>query len=418
MLDQEARALRTRLARVRPLVLHETMVPAAMPTTRAQAAIEAYLGEGRRELRARVGGFLAWLRGPGREATPQEAHRRFVFLRLRFNVVLSDFDLFSDVFTQRSEHLTGPWLAGLDVVATDALKLDREYFERPAMVCYLDRGHGAAIRRARTRLPGGGQTPVAIVRIPRERMVGAGIASSLVHEVGHQAAALLDLNTTLRNALHAHGARQRHDTVAWSLWERWISEIIADMWSIARVGVGSTTGLIAIVSLPRPFVFRLTPHDPHPAPWVRVRLSCALGAALYPDPQWAQLAALWMAFYPLDDDLTRAQRDVISGLERTLPEFVRFVLDYRPPALGGVSLLEALRGEDRTPEQLRARHRAWGDSFQQMRDAPPSLTCAVLGQARADKSTTPEDESRLLADLLTYWALRQALDPTDFHLAR
>ena len=62
-------------------------------------------------------------------------------------------------------------------------------------MCYLDRGHGAAIRRARARLPGGGMSPVAIIRVPRERMVGAGIASSLVHEVGHQAAALLDLNT-------------------------------------------------------------------------------------------------------------------------------------------------------------------------------------------------------------------------------
>ncbi len=48
---------------------------------------------------------------------------------------------------------------------------------------------GAAIRRARTRLPGGGDNPVAIIRVPRERMVGSGIASSLVHEVGHQAAA-------------------------------------------------------------------------------------------------------------------------------------------------------------------------------------------------------------------------------------
>jgi hypothetical protein len=249
-------------------------------------------------------------------------------------------------------------------------------------------------------------------------MVGAGIASSLVHEVGHQGAALLDLINTLRNALHVHGARRRHDTVAWSLWERWISEIVADLWSIARVGVGSTTGLIAIVSLPRPFVFRLTPHDPHPAPWVRVRLSCALGAALYPDPQWRQLAELWAAFYPIDNDLTRTQRDVIAGLERTMPEFVRFVLDYQPPALGGDSLREALRGDDRTPEQLRARHRAWGDVFQRMRDAPPSLTCAVLGQARADRSMTPEAESRLLADLLTYWALRQTLDSTEFHLAR
>ena len=37
------------------------------------------------------------------------------------------------------------------------------------------------------------RNPVAIIRVPRERMVGHGIASSLVHEVGHQGAALLGL---------------------------------------------------------------------------------------------------------------------------------------------------------------------------------------------------------------------------------
>ena len=92
------------------------------------------------------------------------------------------------------------WLSGLDVVAADALALPG-YYDAPPVICYLDRDIGAAIRRARTRMPGGGENPVAIIRVPRERMIGTGIASSLVHEVGHQAAALLDLVDSLRPAL-------------------------------------------------------------------------------------------------------------------------------------------------------------------------------------------------------------------------
>ncbi len=199
--EREARALLARLSRLKPFALHETMVPAAMPSLPAQRAFEEYLAGGRRELRARIAAFRTWLAGPGRHATPEQLQRRFVFLRLRFNVVLSDFDVFGDVLTQRSEHETGPWLAGLDVAAADSLSIAGQPFETPPMMCYLDRGHGAAIRRARTRLPGGGTNPVAIIRVPRERMVGAGIASSLVHEVGHQAAALLDLNASIRRAL-------------------------------------------------------------------------------------------------------------------------------------------------------------------------------------------------------------------------
>ena len=39
------------------------------------------------------------------------------------------------------------------------------------------------------------------------------------------------------------------------------------------------TGLMAVVSLPRPFVFRLDMEDPHPFPWIRVKLSIAMGHA-------------------------------------------------------------------------------------------------------------------------------------------
>ncbi|HEX3036065.1 MAG TPA: hypothetical protein VHT73_13235, partial [Thermodesulfobacteriota bacterium] len=120
MLSQEALALLTRLARVKPFALQETMMPAAQVSPAAQIAVERYLAKGRRELRERVYGYLRWLNGPeGLRATPAEIQRRFTFLRLRFNNMLSDFDLFADVFTLRSEHNTGIWLAGLDVVAAD-----------------------------------------------------------------------------------------------------------------------------------------------------------------------------------------------------------------------------------------------------------------------------------------------------------
>ncbi|HEX7089444.1 MAG TPA: hypothetical protein VF192_04870 [Longimicrobiales bacterium] len=412
LLEQEARALLTRLARVKPFALHETMVPAAAPSVGVLEAVERYLVEGRGELRSRVHDYLAWLHGPGRNATPEQAHRRFVYLRLRFNVVLSHFDIFADVMTQRSEHETGAWMAGLDVVAADALELGGGYFEPPPVVCYLDRGHGAAIRRARTRLPGGGLNPVAIVRVPRERVVGTGIASSLVHEVGHQGAALLDLNNSLRAALRERAAAATGDRVAWQTWERWISEIVADLWSVARVGVGSTMGLIGVVSLPRAFVLRINADDPHPVPWIRVRVSSALGAALYPDPQWQRLFNTWKSYYPLTADMAPAHREVIAALERTTPELVRLILTHRPAALKGDSILKAMRDPERLPDRLREKFRRWNGSFLRMRAARPSLVFAALGQARADGVLTPERESRLLADLLTYWALRRALDTT------
>src|SRR5439155_1002727 len=68
LLEQEARALLTRLDGVKPFVLQETMVPAAALMPAAQVAIDRYLMRGRRELRAEVLAFLRWLAGSGRAA--------------------------------------------------------------------------------------------------------------------------------------------------------------------------------------------------------------------------------------------------------------------------------------------------------------------------------------------------------------
>ncbi len=199
MLQQEARALLTRLSRVKPLALQESMLPAAALLPESETAIEQFLTHGRLHLRSLVVGFLEWLRSPAAaESDAQTAQKTFTTLRMRFNAVLTHFDVFENVVTQRSENETGVWLSGLDVVSADALHLRGRYYDAPPIVCYLDRGAGGAIRRARTRLPGGGDNPVAIIKVPRERMVGSGIASSLVHEAGHQAAALLSLVESLR----------------------------------------------------------------------------------------------------------------------------------------------------------------------------------------------------------------------------
>jgi hypothetical protein len=408
LLAQEARALLTRLARVKPLALHEAMVPAAAISPLALRSIETRLAEGRRELNQRVYRYLDWLHNV--DVTPAEAQHRFSLLRLRFNAVLSQFDLFADVVTQRSEHDTGVWLAGLDAVAADALAMPA-YYQAPPVICYLDRGVGAAIRRARTRLPGGGENPVAIIRVPRERMIGSGIASSLVHEVGHQAAALLDLVSSFRPVLKQL-QRDGDENDVWRYWERWISEILADFWSVARVGVAATLGLMGVVSLPRAFVFRLNLDDPHPIPWIRVKLSCAMGNALYPHPQWHRLARVWESFYPRDS-LDETRRSLLALLETGLRNFVRQLLTHRPPALKGSSLSEAMQLEVRQPARLTAYYEHWQAAPAHMYRAAPSLVFAVLGQARAENMISPQKESDLLARLLTHWALRSTLDTAE-----
>lgn len=409
LLAQEARALLSRLNAIKPFALQMTSVLAAALQPDAQTAIETCLERGRRHLRRMVVQYLQWLHSAaGADASPAQAQRRFTIVRLRFNAMLSQFDIFSDVLVQRSEHENGVWISGLDVVAADALKLPG-YYEAPPVVCYLDRGHGAAIRRARTRLPGGEESPVAIIRVPRERMVGSGIASSLIHEVGHQANALLDLINSLRPTLLRRRGRVIREKAAWQMWEHCLSEILSDFWSVAKVGITSTMGLIGVVSLPRAFVFRIDLHDPHPAPWIRVKLSCAMGRRLYPHSQWDELEAIWDAFYPVEG-LDPEGRQLLDLLGGTIPEFVDIIAKHRPEALRGASLAEILAAPERQPASLTRLYQDWQRVPRAMRQAAPSLVFAVIGQARAEEKISPEAESRLLGELLAHWALRATLD--------
>lgn len=412
LLRSEARGLLARLDQLRPLALNETMVPAAGLPATASLAMERFLHTGRTLLRRQVHRYLSWLDGPGQLVPAAEQQRHFVVIRMRFNAILSQLDMFTEVVSQRSEHETGVWLAGLDVLAADALRVNSMITDPPPLICYLARGPGAAIRRARTRLPGGDANPIGIIRIPRERMVGMGIASSLAHEVGHQGAALLGLIDSLRAEIRR--ARRAHGNVAaaWMNWERWISEIVADFWSVATLGIASTLGLFAVVSLPHFFVFRPSGDDPHPVPYIRVLLSAAMGNTLYPDPQWLRITAIWKDLYPIGG-LPAQRQEEFALLEDQIRPFAALLAGHRSRAMAGRPLAELFPLAERTPTRLGALHHQWRGDLAAMARESPSLVFAALGQARFNGRLTPEDESQLLSNLLRLWALRQSLALTE-----
>ncbi|SHJ47324.1 hypothetical protein SAMN02745146_3177 [Hymenobacter daecheongensis DSM 21074] len=407
-LVNEALALLSRLQTVRSFALSTPMVLAAAVSAPAQAAINSHLAHIAFGLRRKLKAFISWLRSPESQATDAEkAQARYVLLKLRFNSLLDQFDIFADVLSQRGEHGTGTWLAGLDVLAEDALHLPGGYYEPPPLICFLERGHGAAIRRARTRLPGGDDNPVGVIQIPRERMVGSGIASSLIHEVGHQGSELLDLTTTIRAEIDKKVAAGGPAKVAWQLLSRWLNEILSDFWALGHLGIGATYGLMSVVSLPSYFVFRIGTDGPHPFPWIRVRLSIALGEALFPHRQWADLTRQWSALYPTDG-LPSGKQQLIGQLVALLPEFAQLVVRHRSPSLRGQPLAGLFPVAQRQPARLRALYRQWQARPALREDCAPSLVFAVIGQAKADGRITAGEEARVLTGLLTRWALNRA----------
>lgn len=401
-LDQEASALQSRLQALQAFAQTMPMVQAAAPQSAALRAIEQHLQAQRVQQQQRINAFRQWLNSAaGRNAPARVLQRHFSLVKLRFNAILDQLDIFADVLTQRGEYQYGTWMAALDYAARDALAKPGDYYPTPPMLCYLERGHGAAIRRARTRLPGGASNPVSIIRVPRERMVGGGIAASLFHEVGHQGAAQLDLVREFGMVL----AQQRG--TAWVYWQRWCSEILADFWALAQLGVCATNGLILVVLLPQAFVFRMQLDAPHPFPWMRVQISCYLGERLFPDPQWQQIRQRWEAMYPLNSR-NPLERQQIQRLLASLPAFADVLLTFCPTRLQGKRLVELFPLAARQPHRLRRRFRQWQNQPHLLYQRPAGEVFAVLGQAREDGLLGAANEAELLKRLFAHWALQNA----------
>jgi hypothetical protein len=138
-------------------------------------------------------------------------------------------------------------------------------------------------------------------------------------------------------------------------------------------------------------------------------LSCAIGDGLYPHPQWRRMADFWKSVYPVPADMPAPQRALLGRLLRTMPEFVRTLTTFRPPALRGRTLAQAFATRAHTPELLLERWRRSRGEFMRLRDESPVTVFAMLGQARQAGLLSPEREVWLTKHLLTYWALRRNL---------
>ncbi|MBX7083441.1 MAG: hypothetical protein K1X88_29810 [Nannocystaceae bacterium] len=395
----EARALAARVRQHVPFTRRGIAVAPGALRVGPLLAIDRALGQQARAVLRELDAFVDAL--ARQSPAPASAQRSLTVLRMRAAALATNVDVFADVLVQRAEPALGLELAGLDVLADAALVLPPT-MPRPSILCYLDRGQGASIRRARTRLPGGGMNPVAIVRVPVERMTGVGVGTSVCHEVGHQAAALLDLVPAVREPL------LRHRGVAARQYARWISEIVADLWALMRMGPAATAGLIGVLGLPRAFMLRASPGDPHPPPWLRVPLSCAFGEALWPDPIWARLRGLWLALHPAPAPGTAAA-DALDLVLAGMPTLVELVLQTRVPRLRA-RLGHALPDPRCRPGAM-AQQLAHG-GLAAIETTDPTHALALVGAARLSGLLEPGQEPGLVRDLLTHWALQRELQPS------
>lgn len=403
-LAQEVVALESRLILVPRFAATIPMVHESAPSDRAVHLADDIVERSKRVLHRQVRHLT---RNMSQQVPTQHAFRRWQLryhaLRNRFDELQTTVDIFADALTQRAEHKIGPLLRGLDVLARDGLQTRASLFPAPPLVSYLDRGLGGSVRRVFTNLPGAGRNSIALVRIPRERLCGNGYAS-LLHEVGHQGAALLDLVGAYRRWLAEEAASGALEPAAVAYWSAKISEVTADVWACAKLGITGTLGLFGVLGRAARFTFQESPQGPHPMPWLRGRMSVAFGAAAMPHSLWAELLRIWTTLYPLES----APPGSRALLDQVLPSIDRVAQGLalrRLPELRGQSLREALNTRAVAPGTLLPQLEAMIDGVRSSQPTiRPCVALAAVGLARYRGLLTPIEENALIAAATRQWA--------------
>ena len=248
---------------------------------------------------------------------------------------------------------------------------------------------------------------------PRERMVGHGIASSLVHEVGHQGAAMLELVDSLRRrpgpaapALRRSARRSGGRSTSGSPrssrtcgpWRPSASRRPWACWPWSACRGSSCSG--------RPG------DDPHPMPVhpgaAELRASVS---ALYPHPQWAHMASHLEGALPRRPLPADRQQEFALFEAEIRPSSGRSSRTGRRPSAAAACASPSRPGASAGAAARAAPRLGRGPRRHGAAAAEPGLRRRRPG--RAAGRITPEAESDLIGALLRAWALRSSLAITE-----
>ena len=81
---------------------------------------------------------------------------------------------------------------------------------------------------------------------------------------------------------------------------------------------------------------------------------------------------MWESLYPTAG-LTLAKRSLLMQLEAGMPDFVKLLIQHRPKALRGQSLIEAMQVDRYQPRRLAAHYERWRTTPEQLYRASPSF---------------------------------------------
>jgi hypothetical protein len=406
-------AIRTQLSRQ---VIHWTKAAQRLAdlddlaSAAAWHSLESYLGLSIRQHLTRVVAQLA-SEGDTLQAALAAAvspgdllmvRRQLLNFRNRYARVETTLVFFADAINTRTNPKISGYLKACDILAyrSMALLLDQLGKRTPSALSYFDKGIGASVLRANLRLwDGTGVNPVAAIKSTRHNLRRN---TALIHEAGHQAAAVVGWNEELASML-ATGLSGAPAGVPQE-WAGWASEIGADAFAFVHTGYASVAALHDVLAAEDALVLRHTPGDPHPISYIRVLLGVEMCRQFYGYGPWDDLAQAWTQLYSLQ----RAEGATRNLLQVSLPLLPRIVqISLREPmrAFAGRPLAALINPERVKPEALLAMEQELGQALYTSMHWIWTEALRLLALTGLRIATTPEKKVDTFAEP-EEWLLR------------
>ena len=325
----------------------------------AWGRLERYLGLSlRRHLTGVIdrlnaqGRVLVTLDREARSATARaEVRRRLLAFERQYQRTERTLEFFADAINCRTSPQVAALLRACDTLAHRSMAqvLDPIGKTAPPAVTYLGEGRGASILKAHQRLWDGGEIcPVAAIKVTRHNLLQP---TALIHEAGHQVAAIVSWNEELAAALARGLQSQGASAELADIWAGWASEIAADAFSFAHTGFASIAALHDVLDGDPALVFRHQTGDPHPISYVRVLLGVEMCQYFYGAGPWDTLALSWTDTHQLDGAPPETRAIVHDSLP-LLGAVVRLTLDTPMRAFQGRALRAIVIPERVSPAAL------------------------------------------------------------------
>jgi hypothetical protein len=329
--------------------------------------------------------------------------RQLLIFRNRYTRVETTLKFFADAINTRTNPRIAGYLRACDILAYRSMSqlLDQLNKPTPGAFSYFEYGSiGAAVLRAYLRLwDGTGVNPVAAIKITHQNMSRQ---TALIHEAGHQAAAVVGWNEEFASKLVTGLAGAPLGVP--EEWAGWASEIAADAFAFVHTGYGSIAALHDVLASEDAIVMRHRLGDPHPISYIRVLLGVEMCRQFYGNGPWDDLAQAWVQLYPLHT-ATSATRSLLEASLPLLPSIVQITLNEPMRCFGGRSLSALINPDRVKPQTLLAMEQQLGTALYTSMHWIWTEALRLLALTSLRLATTPERKLETFAQP-EEWMLR------------